>query len=265
MRKRICFAVLAVLLAPALTVAQSAFDGTWKINLKKAEFSKKPDVYLLQNGVWHCKSCVPPIEMKADGKDHAPPEPSACSETASVKVIDARTILVTDKGKDGKVTGTSKGTVSADGKTLTFESTDTCNAKGEAVTSKEVEQRVAAGPAGTHAISGSWRTVKADQSSDSSIETIKVAGGSITESYPTGETFTAKLGGPFVEIAGDREHSLVSAKLEGADTIVESVKWNGKINFIKRMTVAPGSNTMTVVGTNPRSGTVDHWTEEKQP
>ena len=68
--KKLLFVGLAILLLmPVVASAQNAFDGTWKIDLKKAEFPKKPDVYLLQNGMYQCKTCVPPIDIKADGQD----------------------------------------------------------------------------------------------------------------------------------------------------------------------------------------------------
>ena len=61
--------LLASLLLPGLATAQNAFDGTWKIDVNKAEFPKKPDVFLLQDGMWECKTCVPLIKIKADGQD----------------------------------------------------------------------------------------------------------------------------------------------------------------------------------------------------
>jgi hypothetical protein len=50
--------LLASLLIPAMAMAQSPFDGTWKVDLKTAKFPEKPDVYLLQHGMYHCKTCV---------------------------------------------------------------------------------------------------------------------------------------------------------------------------------------------------------------
>jgi hypothetical protein len=66
MKKMFFAASLMLLFTPILALAQSAFDGTWKIDMNKAEFLKKPDVYLLQNGMYESKTCVPPIKIKAD-------------------------------------------------------------------------------------------------------------------------------------------------------------------------------------------------------
>jgi hypothetical protein len=42
MKKPLWFVLLLSLLAPGLAMAQSAFDGTWKIDLKTTQFPKKP-------------------------------------------------------------------------------------------------------------------------------------------------------------------------------------------------------------------------------
>lgn len=59
-----------ILLLPVLAMAQSDFDGTWKIDLNKSTMSDKPDVFLLQGGNYQCKTCVPVVNVKADGADH---------------------------------------------------------------------------------------------------------------------------------------------------------------------------------------------------
>jgi hypothetical protein len=106
MRKPLLFVLLLSLLMPGLAMAQSAFDGTWKADVKTAQFPKKPDVYLLQDGMYHCKSCVPMIDVKADGQDQKVLG-HPYYDTMSVKVVDDRTIETTTK-KDGKLNGNSK-------------------------------------------------------------------------------------------------------------------------------------------------------------
>ena len=69
MKKPLWFLLPVSLLTPVLAMAQSVFDGTWKIDLNKAQLSTKPDVYLLQDGMYHCKTCVPAVDIKADGQD----------------------------------------------------------------------------------------------------------------------------------------------------------------------------------------------------
>ena len=50
MKKIVLIGLLPVLLMPAMAMAQSDFDGTWKIDLAKSVLPTKPDVLLLQNG-----------------------------------------------------------------------------------------------------------------------------------------------------------------------------------------------------------------------
>ena len=69
--KRLLFLVPigALLFAPAVLTAQSALNGTWKVDMNKVDWSKKPDVYLLQGGMYSCQTCTPAYTVKADGKD----------------------------------------------------------------------------------------------------------------------------------------------------------------------------------------------------
>ncbi len=148
--KKLIFVGLAMLwLMPVIATAQSAFDGTWKIDLNKAEFPKKPDVYLLQNGTYQCKTCVPPIEVKADGEDH-PVSGHPYYDSVAIKVINDHEIEETDK-KGGKVVASSTSKVSSDGNTLMFTFSDSSNTNGDPVTGKGEETRVAKGPAGSNA------------------------------------------------------------------------------------------------------------------
>jgi hypothetical protein len=65
MKKPFFAALPALLLMPKLATAQNAFDGTWKMDTSKFDFPKKPDVLLLQDGIYACKSCTPPYNVKA--------------------------------------------------------------------------------------------------------------------------------------------------------------------------------------------------------
>ena len=83
MKKLLWIGLLVAFLTPVSARAQSAFDGTWKFELSTAQFPKKPDVYLLQDGMYSCKTSVPP----ADGQDQ---KVSAYPyfDTISVKIVD---------------------------------------------------------------------------------------------------------------------------------------------------------------------------------
>src|SRR5215469_3878283 len=101
MRKLLLLAMGMLLLMPGMVAAQSPFDGTWKIDLDKSSSSRKPDVFLLQNGMYSCKSCVPPFEVKADGQDHAVPGQTYFDAVAINVINDHQTEEIYQK--NGKV------------------------------------------------------------------------------------------------------------------------------------------------------------------
>jgi hypothetical protein len=254
MRKNICLAMFAALLMPTLAAAQSVFDGTWKVDMNTAKFPQKPDVFVLQNGIYECKTCVPPIRVKADGMDQKV-SGYPYFDTMNVKVVDARTIEDTDK-KGGKVVATSKTWVSPDGNTMMFEFSDSSATNGAPVTGKGRETRVAKGPAGSHAISGSWRMAKMDNISDNAMSfTCKVTGDSLTMTSPTGQGYTAKMDGTEAPYHGDPGTTSVSVKKIGANTIVETDKRNGKVIAIAHMTVSADGKTMTLASDDKLHGT----------
>ena len=242
--KRLSFVVMfSALLVPTLAAAQSALNGTWKIDMSKVDFPEKPDVFVLQKGMYTCKTCVPPYTVKADGKDYAV-KGHPYYDTVAIKVVDDHTIDETDK-KDGKVVATSTSTVSGDGDTLHFSFSDSSNTNGgPAVTGRGQAARVAKGPAGSAPISGSWRTTGIQGlSENATVFTYKVSGEEITMVAPTGQTYTAKLGGPDAPMSGDPGVTSVSVKMVGTNTFEETDKRNGKVIGVFTMTVAADGKT----------------------
>ena len=243
MKRLAFFVVLSDLLGSTLAAAQSAFDGTWKVDMNKVDFPKKPDVFLLQNGMYACKTCTPPYEIKADGSDQAV-SGHPYFDTVAIKVLNDHAIEETDK-KGGKVVATSTSTVSPDGNTVMFEFSDSSNTNGgPPVTGKGEATRVAKGPAGSNAISGSWRTTKMEGLSDNAIVwAYKVSGDEITMTSQTGQSYTAKLNGTDAPMKGDPGVSSVSVKMLGKDTLEETDKRSGKVISVFKMTVAADGKT----------------------
>src|SRR5882757_5405958 len=100
--KKVLFVVtLAAVMIRMSALAQSVFDGTWKIDMSKVEFPKKPDVFLLQNGMYECKSCTPPYKIKADGAGQSV-SGHPYFDSVAIRVVSDHEIEETDK-KDGKV------------------------------------------------------------------------------------------------------------------------------------------------------------------
>ncbi|HEX2800091.1 MAG TPA: hypothetical protein VHQ44_10535 [Thermoanaerobaculia bacterium] len=257
------FVLIASLLMPAMAMAQSAFDGTWKFDLKTAKFPTKPEVLVLQDGMYHCKTCVPSKDVKADGQDQKV-SGHPYYDMVSIKVVDDRTIEETDK-KNGKTVSTSKTWVSADGNTMMFEFSDSSATNAAPVTGKGEATRVDKGPAGSHAISGSWRTSKMDSVSDNGlIFTNKVEGDSLSMSTQTGQGYTAKLDGTEAPYKGDPGTTSVSIKKVDKNTIEETDKRDGKVISVTRMTVAADGKSMTMVVNDKLRGTTGQYVAVKQ-
>lgn len=237
MKKLFFSLALAALLMPALARAQSVFEGTWKVQMDKVGFPKAPDVFVLQNGVYQCNTCVPPYSIEANGTDQ-PVVGHPYYDTVAVRVVNDHEIEETDK-KNGKVVATSTTRVSADGNTLTFEFTDSSNTNGGTpVTGKGEATRVEKGPAGSHAISGSWRTNKFESLSDNAtVWSYKVVGDQITMTNLTGQTYTAKVNGTEAPMKGDAGISSVQVKMTG-NTLEETDLREGKVIGVFRMTVS---------------------------
>ena len=247
---------------PAMLWAQSGFEGTWRFTPQSGQFGGKPDKFSLQNGMYQCETCVPKIDVQADGKDH-PRTGSPYSDAISVRVVDDRTIESVAK-KNGKIVGTSKDTVSEDGKTLTTE-WSFVSQSGQKGSGKTISTRVAAGPAGAHKASGTWQPQKLESASDSiMVVTYKVTDGGLSMSDPTGDSYAAKFDGKDYPYKGDPGTTSVSLKKINDHTIEETDKRDGKVISVYRMTVSPDGRTMKVEGTDKLHGTTSTFEGQKQ-
>jgi hypothetical protein len=160
-----------------------------------------PSVIFLQGGMYQCKTCVPPININANGRDQKV-SGDPYRDTISIKVVDDRTIQEIEK-RNGKMVNTARTTVSVDGNTLTIEFTHSSDANANPVAGKVEATRVEKGPTGSHGISGSWKTTKVDKtpwpwmnmSDNRLLVTFKIEGDNLTMTTPTGQSYTAKLDG----------------------------------------------------------------------
>jgi len=253
--------IALLLFSPALLFGQSPFDGTWMAKLDTAQFPKKPDSYLLEKGMYECSSCVPKFNVKADGTDQKVTG-HPYYDTVMVKVVDDHTVESTEK-KDGKTMFTSTDTVSSDGNTLTTKFTD--QSEDKPVTGEMTSTRVSKGPAGSHAVSGSWRTEKVNSVSDNGLMvTYQGTTDGLKMSDLNGESYDAKFDGKDYPVQGDPGHTLVSLKRIGNDTIEETDRRNGKVVGVAKMTVSSDGKWITVEFTNKERGTTTTYKMEKQ-
>jgi hypothetical protein len=179
-------------------------------------------------------------------------------------VISDHEIEETDK-KNGKTVATSTTTVAPAGNTMTIEFNDSSNTNAAPVAGKGEATRVAKGPAGSNAISGSWRTTKFETISDNAITwTYKVSGDELTMTTPTGQSYTAKLDGTEAPFKGDPGTTGVSVKMAGKDTLEETDKRGDKVITVSKMTLEPDGKTAKIVSEDKLRGTTIQFVAEKQ-
>lgn len=228
MMKRFLSFTLASLLAmttPAL--AQSAYDGVWKVDLSSVQLPDRPQVWSLQDGIYSCSSCVPAYAIPADGQFHKVEGYSYWDEM-SLRIVDDRTIDDAQRLKGRQVTAT-RSQVSADGNTLKVTWSDTSAPNGMASTGEGALSRIAAGPAGAHAISGSWKSeAVANLSENSLIVTMRLADGVFSFESGDGYSFETTLGGAAVPVVGDLAGATASVR-QLSDGSLEEVDYiNGE-------------------------------------
>jgi hypothetical protein len=254
--------LLALLLfAPSVLMAQSPFDGTWMTKLDTAKFPKKPDKYLLDKGTYHCLTCVPEVDAKADGTDQKVTG-QPYYDTIAVRVVDPNTVEVTQK-KDGKTTYTETDTISSDGKTMMTKFTDSTETKP--VNGEVTYTRAAKSPAGAHAMSGSWSLEKVNNISNNGLTvTYQGTADGLKWSDPNGASYDAKFDGKDYPMQGDPGHTMVSLKRIADDTIEETDKREGKVVSVSRRTVSKDGKSIKVEYNDKQHGTTTTFLMQKQ-
>jgi hypothetical protein len=260
--KRLLIAGLALaLLVPVCALAQSAFDGTWKLDATTVHQSGgEPMTIRLENGMYHC-NCHPPVAVKADGQDH-PVKGHDGFNAVAVKVINDHSIERTEK-QDGKVVYDSTITVAPDGKTATEEFN--IYAGSSPSTGKGVLKRVAKGALGSNAVAGSWRLDHVVSGGGAVFDpTYKIEGNSVTFSDAAGNSYTAKLGGkPVPYMESGKADGTVSVKMLGKNTLRETYAKDGMMTSTSTMTVSADGKTMKMVDHNVKSGVTTTMTHDK--
>jgi len=253
---------LCALLLPLAAVADTPWDGTWVSREDSAVMDKKPIAVSLAKGVWKNDAYHPALQVKADGTDQ-PVKGYSYFDTVAVREAGADAVEVTNK-KAGKVVGTSRISVSADGKTATRKWTDET---GSAPASGEiVYERVGKGPSGSHAVSGSWRVVKIQNLSTSAkTVTLKGSADGFAMASPTGQNYDAKFDGKQVPVNGDPGGTMVSLKRVSDHKLVETDHRKGKVVEVDTYTLAPDGKAIKVEWDDKETGRKGSYAMEKSP
>ena len=252
--------LILLLMAPAASLGQSPFDGTWIIE-NDAQLPEKPTVYSVAKGTFRCSGCIANGEIKADGRDQKVEETSYW-DTISVRIVDTHTVEITAK-KAGKTMFTEVDTVSPDGSELTQMMKDTT--EGRPTTVETLSKRVDEGTGGSHALSGSWQAYRINRSKNGATITYKCTIDGFSAETPLGERFDAKFDGKEYPLENDPGHTMVSVKLLSPRTIEITSKRHGKVVGILRLSVVPDGRSIRVVFENKESDATSTYEMQKQP
>ena len=236
--------VISSVAAPALA-ADSPWNGTWKLNEAKSNFTGNTFTYSMNpNGTLHYSNgSNVSFNFACDGKDY----PSVADRTISCTKADGATYDFTYKAA-GKVLGTSVTVISSDGKSIT----DTYKATkpdGTSFTTTTTSARVS----GTAGLAGEWKDTKS-ASTSASIMTIAVTGDSFHFAYPEWKQgATVKLDGTYAPFTGAQvpEGVTVSYKAVSPTQLNGGTKLNGKLWSEDTMTLSADGKTITDVSWSP--------------
>jgi hypothetical protein len=250
----------ALLLVPAVALAGSAFDGTWKTRMDSMKVTGKPDVIAVADGMYTCSSCVPEVRVKADGTDQKVTGHDYFDSVA-VMVVSPSSIEITQK-MAGKQMGIVTYTVSTDGSTLSGKFRDYSGTK--VATGAFTETRRAPGPAGSNAVSGSWQPNVMSDANDA----LRTVAYQMTKDefsmHWNGQSYDAKFDGKQYPIHGDPGHTMVSLKRLDDNTVLETDYRGGKVTDEIHLAAAKDGKSIEVTDKDITHDQVTTYTVEKQ-
>lgn len=248
-------------LLPAVAFAASPFEGTWKTRVDSMKFSGKPDSYEIKDGVFNCKSCVPPYSIKADGSMQKTPE-NPYRDHASFKVTGPLSAEWTVQ-KAGKTLDVTKLEVSADGQTLMV--TDTNYAGASPVTSKTTEKRVNKAAPGSHSIAGEWQTDHAtDVSAAGLVGKLTSIENGLRMEF-NGQSVDARFDGKEYLTANDPGRTMVSLKRLSDRELEETDRREGKVTDVIHWSLAADGKTISFSDEDKIHDTKFSFVMDRQP
>lgn len=262
-------AMRAVILAAALALggtsaqAASPFDGLWIDDLKTQMGEAGFDTYLVANGIYKCESCSPPRTYPADGKPRpVPGDASVISE--SVAVVGSRTIIT--QIVDPEMIRETTMTVAQNDQTATYVALDKWPGRTSRLRTEYLAKRVASGPAGAHAVSGSWLGVAYVEVPDEyrSVD-LKEKDGLFTRSNFRHGHYTAKIGGPPAPVTGDSK-DIYEAVVRAPDprTRVETILLDNKPVIERTYSLSNDGKSMVTTVRDPKNGHVFSATSRRK-
>jgi len=259
MKRVEAWTLFALLVLPSLALAQSVFNGTWKVDPGSYKTTMQV-TFMLKNGIYRVQSTgQPAYQIKADGKFHKVAGQLGF-DAESVRIINDHTVETTSE-KNGKKIRNATFSVNPDGQTGTFSFSSVNN--GHTFKGKSILTRVAAGPAGSHAISGTWRMQRAAGSSSWTM-TYKINNNTVDFHSSMGATYHANLNGMETTASGDEPGEKMSVVMLDPHKLRETYWVKGKIGTVSVTTVAADGKTANVVDYDLDTGNKSSLTMTKQ-
>jgi hypothetical protein len=213
---------LACAIVPS-ALAASPWDGTWKLDRAKSHLTGDSFTYSkTANGMWHASFGDLGYDFLPDGK----PYPVLDADHTVTTTMNGDHALTMVSAFKGKTTSTTKETLSADGTTLTDDSSGT-RADGTSYTSSSTSKR--SGP-GTGFL-GKWVSTKTNSSTQELFVISTAADGSVTMTYPgSKESLVTKLDGTPASPTGPQmvQGVMVTYKKTSPTRLDYSVDFKGK-------------------------------------
>lgn len=234
-------AAVASTLICASALAQSPFDGTWRLDPERPAPGTRPQVIQLLNGAYDCRACSRLEAIQADGRDHRV-HGASLYDTLKVAVINDHTVVETGKAA-GQTVMQGTLTVSPDGASLTEQQVLSLRGAPKLDFIHHFS-RVSPGVKGSHAISGTWRLTESGLTGHDDDTTFRVNGGVLSMSDRLGQSFTAKLDGTDAPYKGSAVFTTVSVKQIDSLTLVETDKRGQQVVRTNTWTVDTDGKTM---------------------
>ena len=156
-----------------------------------------------------------------------------------------------------------KHTLSADDKTLTSDTTSYLEGSNQPFTETTTLTRVAASPAGAHAISGSWQLQLPPVTPIQYTVTYKSLPDGLMMTTTSGQSFDAKFDGKDYPVKGTAGRTVSLTKVNDI-SIDEIDKLDGKVVGVNHMTVSADGKTLTIKSEYKEQGTTATFIATKQ-
>ena len=251
--------ISALLLLPAVALA-SSFDGTWKLRTDSLKTTGKADQFQVLDGIYSCSSCVPEIKVKADGTDQKV-EGHDYYDTIAVTVVSPSSIHIVEK-QGGKQTFGVGYEVSTDGKTLTGKFQDYTG--GQVASGAFTETRRAAGPPGSHRVSGSWQPEQMHDANDAARTVAYQMTNEQFSMHWNGQSYNAKFDGKPYPVQNDPGKTTVTLKRLDANTVQETDSRSGKVTDEIHLAAAADGKTIEVTDHDMVHHQITTYTLDKQ-